>query len=141
MKNYPANNDYVKTDNLNSKTVEIMKNSPGVGNSFYNQNIGNNFQTNQKALIKVNINNSNRIDKSDFTEYEKSLFKANALNSRENTACMMSSSTNNTTTNPHCQKRNYYQISEIENKNNSYLNYQTPMASDMYKTNKKFKYN
>jgi hypothetical protein len=53
--------EYVRTDNLNAKTAEILKTSPhGVGNV--------------KPLMAVNINNSNKVYRDDVSSYEKALF-------------------------------------------------------------------
>jgi hypothetical protein len=59
--------DYVKTDNLNAKTAEIMKTSP--------HNMGN-----IKPLMAVNINNSNKVYRDEVSNYEKTLFKQNINN-------------------------------------------------------------
>jgi hypothetical protein len=56
--------EYVKTDNLNAKTAEILRNSP------------NNI-VNAKPLMAVNINNSNKVYRDEISNYEKALFKPN----------------------------------------------------------------
>lgn len=154
--------DFVKIDNLNAKTAEIMKNSPGFGNNLYQQNMQNqNFNPNATArrpLINVNINNSNKIAKDEMSNYEKQLFRQ-GMQGNTNTAMQMKNeNVNQAIINNHNsynnQKRNFYQMTDfarggIVNSNNENFqnNFQTPLPnnygidqSDLLKT-KKFKYN
>ena len=170
-KNLPPNNDYVKIDNLNAKTAEIMKNSPGVGNNYQNQSFSgmtnNNTNFNQRALINVNINSSNRIDKNEISNYEKGLFRTyqGQMGNNQNNQSLSNSTVNNSmnsynstnVNNPyyHNQKRKYLEmanssnIHQIQNNQNSAMaggHFQTPMnntgmsLNDMYR-NKKMKLN
>lgn len=73
LKAHPS--EYVKIDNLNAKTAEIMKASPSVLNNLNHQN---------KPLMNVNINNSNKNVKEDISNYEKALFNRQNMNSMSN---------------------------------------------------------
>lgn len=143
-----APNEY-KVDNLNAKTAEILKTSPGLSsNNYGNQS----FANNQRALINININNSNRNDKNESSSnYEKNiLFKQTHNLSSSNTT--NSSSNSNNSSYYHNQKRNYLQmIGQCDSlgnithlKPNDNLQFHTPLpnhlSNDMV-TNKKFKYN
>jgi hypothetical protein len=165
-KNLPPNNDYVKIDNLNAKTAEIMRTSPGVGNNYQNQSfsgVTNNSNFNQRALINVNINNSNRIDKNEISNYEKGLFKQGqgpmGINQNPSNSTMNNSMNSYNTTNvnnPYYQnqKRKYLEMTNSTNIHQIQMNQgmgmgghlQTPMnntgvsLNDMYRT-KKIKYN
>ncbi len=143
-KNY-APNEY-KIDNLNAKTAEIMKASPGLGtNNYGNQN----FANNQRALINININNSNKNHKNEQTNYEKNiLFKQTHNLSSSNTT----SSSNCNNSYYHNQKRNYLQmIGQCDGlgnvthlKSNDNMQFHTPLPNHVSNdsvTNKKFKYN
>jgi hypothetical protein len=57
--------EYVRTDNLNAKTAEIMKASP------------NTLGGNSKPLMAVSINNSNKIHRDEVSNYEKAVFNKN----------------------------------------------------------------
>jgi hypothetical protein len=156
-KNYPGNSDYVKIDNLNAKTAEIMKTSPATNYQG---------QGNTRALINVNINNinnSNRVDRSELSDYEKNLFKNNYQSGNNQTSANINSHNlptlnKNQTTNSFYQhtKRKYNQMNynsienqpqtEVESRNpaNSNFYYHTPLnnsfINETYQS-KKFKYN
>jgi hypothetical protein len=114
-KNFPANNDYVKIDNLNAKTAEIMKASPSVGNHYHNQSFTGAGNPNPRALINVNINNSNRVEKNEVSNYEKSLFKGNNYGNNTHmnvNANVTNTNMNSASNNPYYQnqKRNHLQM-------------------------------
>ena len=67
-KNVNKSIDYIKTDNLNAKTAEIMRVSP------------NNMIVNNRPLMAVNINNTNKLMKDENSNYEKYLFKQSIYN-------------------------------------------------------------
>jgi hypothetical protein len=119
--------DNIKIDNLNAKTAEIMKTSPGLGTNFQNNLIHTNMN---KTLINVSINNSNKIVKEDISNYEKNLFKhGQALNMTDNKNENQNSLNMNNQINPtfyHNQKRKYNQIT-----NEDYLdkNCHTPLQN------------
>ncbi len=151
----------IKIDNLNAKTAEIMKTSPGLGNNFQNSLINTNLN-NHKALINVNINNSKNILKDDISNYEKNIFKGHPGNinygeiRNENSNVNISSLNNNNLAYQN-QKRKYNQlVNNVEDYSHPDKNFQTPMQNsnnlgatpfnkmkdmnELIKT-KKFKYN
>ncbi len=154
-KNYPGNNDYVKIDNLNAKTAEIMKTSPATNYQG---------QGNQRALINVNINNSNRIDRSEITDYEKNLFKNphlppnnhSSINTNGHNATTLNKNQAGNSFYQHTKRKynqiNHYNIEnlpqtevDLRNQSNSSFYYQTPLnnsfnINETYQS-KKFKYN
>jgi hypothetical protein len=151
-KNSNKANPHVKIDNLNAKTAEIMKSSPAMANNTFNQ-LANNNHLNQsnKALINVNINNSNRAinNKESFSNYDKNLFKPTNQQNNSNVGNMGNSFYQN-------QKRKYMQMTNYDNfannttnvkvissinQNDYNQNFQTPMPISMAEfQNKKFKY-
>lgn len=148
-----APNDYIRADNLNAKTAEIMRASPGVANNYQNQTFTNNLTSNMgnintRPLMNVNIN-SNKAVNDEMSNYEKNLFRNNNQNSSKCGYNM-----NNSLNNPVYQneKRNYQQMTKYdrimgnENYNNSNQNFQTPGPNNSMNNNeimrtKKFKYN
>ena len=112
--------DNIKIDNLNAKTAEIMKTSPGMGNNFQNSLLHTNMN---KSLINVNINNSNKIVKDDISNYEKNLFKGQPVNQTENKN----------------ENFNSHNMSNINNINN--MNQNSSHNNSMIYNNQKRKYN
>ncbi len=152
--------DNIKIDNLNAKTAEIMKTSPGLGNNFQNSLMHTNLN-NQKTLINVNINNSNKIIKDEISNYEKNIFKAQSANVNIGEGKNDNKNLNNSASNHshfyQNQKRNYNQlINNLEDYSNVDKSFQTPLQNfnnisgtsfnkmrdinELVKT-KKFKYN
>lgn len=124
----------IKIDNLNAKTAEIMKTSPGIGNNLQNNLISTNLN-NHKALINVNINNSKNILKDDISNYEKHIFKGppGSINygeiKNENSNVNVSSLNNNNIAYQN-QKRKYNQlVSNVENYSHTDKNFQTPVQN------------
>ena len=65
-KNY---SDQIKTNNLNARTAENLRNSPTINFNTNNNN------SNNKSLIKINVNNTNNLNREEMSNFEKNLFK------------------------------------------------------------------